>query len=252
MSRLVSRLVVSVHDVAPVTAAETRRWCADLDARGVPATLLVVPGPWRSPALSADPAFAAWLRDRAAAGDELAQHGWTHRADVHSGRIGTRLAARLAARGAAEFAGLTESEAMARLLAGRSELAALGLVAPGFTPPGWLASAGTVRALRTLGFRYTTSHGGIRDLVTGGWHPAFALSHRPAGVGEQLGAWLMVTGARYAVRTGRDVRIALHPADLARPGLRTAALRAIDDCLERGARPLTYLGLLADEARVAG
>jgi predicted deacetylase len=159
--------------------------------------------------------------------------------------------ARVVARGAAEFAMLTEMQAVARLVAGRAELSALRLPVEGFTPPGWLASPGTTQALRRLGYRYTTCHAGVRDLATGGWHPAFALSHRAGGIGERSGARLMVAGARYAVRRGWDIRIALHPADLDRPGLREAALRAVDACLELGAAPTTYLGLLEAASSVS-
>jgi uncharacterized protein len=246
MSRTVSRLVVSVHDVAPATAAPVRSWCADLDARGIRAALLVIPGPWRSPGLGADPGFAAWLRERAGGGGELVQHGWLHRAPTTAvrGQWRRRAVAGVLARGAAEFATLSEGQALARLAAGRAVLAAAGLVTPGFTPPGWLASPGTTRALTRLGYRYTTSHLGVRDLRGGAFVRAYALSHRPDGFGERFGAALMVAAATREVRHGRDVRIALHPADLARPGLREAALRAIDGCLERGAAPVTYLDLV--------
>ncbi|MGH6655287.1 MAG: hypothetical protein ACRDVE_08775, partial [Actinocrinis sp.] len=50
-------LVVSIHDVALATAAESARWLADLDGLGVRATLLVVPGPWREPALANAPEY---------------------------------------------------------------------------------------------------------------------------------------------------------------------------------------------------
>lgn len=248
------RLVVSVHDVAPATAAQARQWCADLDARGVPVALLVVPGPWRTPLLRADPELAGWLRERVAGGDEVVQHGWSHDSptEVRDGQWWQRAVARMVARGAAEFATLTEEEAIARAAVGRAELAALGLPADGFTPPGWLASTAAVRALRQLGYRYVTSHAGVRDLRTGGWHPALALCHRAGGIGERLGARLLPAAARYTLRLGRDVRIALHPDDLGRPGLRDAALRAIDRCLALGARPVTYLGLLDTAAWTAG
>lgn len=248
------RLVVSVHDVAPATAAQARRWCADLDTRGVPVALLVVPGPWRTPPLRDDPELVGWLRERATGGDEVVQHGWDHRQpmDVHRAQWRQRAVARLVARGAAEFATLTEAEAITRAVAGRTELAALGLAAAGFTPPGWLASTAAVTVLRRLGYRYTTSHAGIRDLYTGHWHPALALCHRAGGLGERAGAWLLPALAHYALRAGQDVRIALHPDDLGRPGLREAALRAIDRCLELDAQPVTYLGLLDTPAWAAG
>jgi predicted deacetylase len=238
-------LVVSVHDVAPATAAATRRWCAELDRRGVPVSLLVVPGPWRQPQLRQDAELVGWLADRAAGGDEIVLHGWTHRA-APGGSPARRLVAQAVARGAAEFAALDEHTAHRRLLAGRDLLAALGLPVTGFTPPGWLHSPGTFRALRRLGFRFTTSHVGVHDLRCGCVRRAVALSHRPGGAGERLAAALLPAAARLAAARGAPVRIALHPDDLGRPGLRDATLRAVDDALARGARPGTYRDLLAD------
>ncbi|MEN3362072.1 MAG: uncharacterized protein V7637_6054 [Mycobacteriales bacterium] len=243
-------LVVSVHDVAPATSAEARQWCAALDRRGVPASLLVVPGPWRAPVLARDAGLVRWLADRAAGGDEIVLHGWSHRAGP-AGSPARRLAARVVARGAAEFAALDEHAAYHRLAAGRDVLTGLGLPAAGFTPPGWLQSAGTVRALRRLGFRYTTSHAGVWDLRRGGFRRAYALSHRPGGRGERLGSAMLPAAARLSATCGLPVRIALHPADLDRPGLRRSTLRAIDAALAGGVRPCTYADLFAQPAALA-
>ncbi|HVQ89603.1 MAG TPA: polysaccharide deacetylase family protein [Mycobacteriales bacterium] len=243
-------LVVSVHDVAPATAAETRQWCAALDRRGVPASLLVVPGPWRSPVLPRDPGLVRWLAGRVAGGDEIVLHGWAHRAGPAGSPV-RRLVAAAVARGAAEFAALDEHAAHRRLVAGAGVLADLGLPAVGFTPPGWLQSAGTIRALRRLGFHYTTSHLGVHDLRSGGFRPAIALSHRPGAAGERLGAVLLPAGARLAAARGRPIRIALHPADLGRPGLQRVTLDAIDAALAGNARPCTYAALLARPAAPA-
>lgn len=49
---------------------------------------------------------------------------------------------------------------------------------------------------------------------------------------------------RAAARAGGLVRIALHPDDLSRPGLRGATLAAIDEALDLGAAPATYGSLL--------
>lgn len=120
-------------------------------------------------------------------------------------------------------------------------LGQLGLTTTGFTPPGWLASAAAERALARAGFRYTTTHLGVRDLGTRRLHRAFALSHRPTGgTGERVGAAVLWSGARRAAATGGLVRIALHPDDLHRPGLRDTSLRAIDAVLSAGGRALTY------------
>ena len=68
-------LVVSIHDVAPSTAWAARAWVDELDRRHVPATLLVVPGPWEGPPLRVDRDLVAWLHERRQHGDEIAQHG---------------------------------------------------------------------------------------------------------------------------------------------------------------------------------
>jgi len=235
-------LVVSVHDVAPATAAETATWLRELDARGVPATLLVVPGAWRGPALPKDPALVAQLHDAAGRGHEISLHGFDH-TGVPGG-----LRTELLARGCAEFASLSEWEALARLQRGRAVLQGLGFEPIGFTPPGWLASPGTRRAVRTLRFRYLTSHLGVRDLVDGTtfWMPAF--SQRPGSFGERASAALVRTAAPQLARRGNGVRIALHPDDLARPALRRASLEALDAALAAGARPMTYAAVVGATA----
>ncbi|GAA3239627.1 DUF2334 domain-containing protein [Dactylosporangium siamense] len=237
-------LVVSVHDVAPGSATESERWCADADALGIPVSLLVIPGHWRGERLAEHPDFAALLRDRAARGDELVLHGWSHRAGPEGGRM-RRAAGYAVARGAAEFAALDERQAAERLGHAGRVLDALGLRMAGFTPPGWLASAAAQRALAAAGYRYTTSHFGVKDLRDGRLHRGFALSHRPGGgFGERLGAALVRAGAGWASRRPGVVRIALHPDDLHRPGLRDVTLRAIEAALARGAQPVTYGAVL--------
>src|SRR5258706_11234525 len=206
-------LVVSVHDVSPATADQTARWCSDMDDLGVPVSLLVIPGPWRGMQLAQAPEYARVLTERVAHGDDIVLHGWTHAAGPE-GPWARRMVGRLVARGAAEFAALDTDEAIVRLRAGQAALVAAGLPTHGFTPPGWLASPGAVAALRREGFHYLTTHRGLHDLRSRRTYRGFALSHRPGGVGEQLGVAMMRTWARRNARRGALVRIALHPDDL--------------------------------------
>ena len=55
---------------------------------------------------------------------------------------------------------------------------------------------------------------------------------------------MMTHAPRSLLRPGRTLRVALHPDDLLRPGLRAAALRGIDAALGSGAVALTYETLL--------
>lgn len=239
-------VVVSVHDIAPGTAAQTMSWLRDLDARGIPATLLLVPGRWRGRRLAEDPELVEAMLEAGTRGHELALHGLHHQAVPGQGPIWRRGVARVLARGAAEFATLPRHEATARLHEGLDELAWIGVTPVGFHPPGWLISPDGIRALRACGLRYYSTHLAVHDLVhTPRRISAPALCHRPGGFGERLGATIMEAAAKRLARAGRPFRIALHPDDLARPGLREAALRAIDDAVELGARPTTYARLLA-------
>jgi len=237
------RLVVSVHDVAPSTAWATRYWSTELERRAVPATFLVVPGPWEGLSFRFDTELVRWLDGRVAGGDEVAQHGWTHR----RGRTGApwrRAIDAVAARGCAEFWSLGEAEASRRAALGRDALRSAGFEPIGFTPPGWLASSDAVRALEQLGFRYTTTQRAIVDLAHGVRHAVVALSQRPDGVGQSMGAACTPTAARLLVRRGRSVRIAVHPRDLGHPRLVAASLDAVDAALAAGAEPCTYEGFV--------
>jgi predicted deacetylase len=242
-------LVVSVHDVAPASAAETLRWCADVDALGIPVSLLVIPGPGRGQQLADTPDFARVLRERRDRGDEVMVHGWTHVAGPQGSRT-RRAIGRAVARGAAEFAALDQAQAAERLAAGTAVLAEYGLTTPGFTPPGWLASGAAVQALREAGFTHTTDHFGVLDLRTGRRHRGFALSHRPGGgLSERLGAAMVEGLAGRIASRGGFVRIALHPDDRHRPGLRDATLRAIESALRAGATAQTYADVVGTTSR---
>lgn len=241
--------VVSVHDVAPVTSAASAEWLRELDAREVPGTLLVIPGPYGGGrATGEDPSLVGWLRDAAGRGHEPSLHGF-HHAHVPGGMPWRQAVNAVMARGAGEFCALDEPNARWLLAEGRDALTAAGIDVVGFTPPGWLASPGTRRALSHLGFAYWTSQLAVHDLTQGLPSKRHArrmpaLSHRPGGAGERAGARLMVAAARSFARRHTPFRIALHPADLDRPGLKDATLQAIDLALAAGGRPVTYRALV--------
>ena len=74
-------LVVAIHDVAPRFLSEIRTLRDSLAGWGVPAvTLLAVPEHHGTSRLATCPSTGAWLRERAADGDEIALHGFYHQA----------------------------------------------------------------------------------------------------------------------------------------------------------------------------
>jgi predicted deacetylase len=209
-------------------------------------SLLVIPGPWRGGSLADAPDYADVLRARVAGGDEIVLHGWLHQAGPEGGLI-RRTVGRAVARGAAEFAALDVTQAGQRLSHAGDVMRSVGLSAQGFTPPGWLASPGSVRALSAAGYRYLTTHRGLWHLPERRLQRGFALSNRPVGgFTEWLCAAMMQAGARRGAIRGGVVRVALHPDDLSRPRLRDSTLRAIESALRHGAVAQTYGALHAE------
>lgn len=244
---MTARMVISVHDVAPASATPTEVWLEALDRRGLPSSLLVIPGRWHGDALAERPSLQAFLRTRQRGGDEIVQHGWRHEAGADA--CGWRaVAARTVARGSGEFAALSGPAALMRLRAGSAVLAAAGLATKAFTAPGWLHSPGTLNALRQFGFTHTTTHTAVVDLVAGRQVRGLAFSHRPGGAGERAAARMLRVGVRAAARTGGLVRVALHPDDISRPGLVGTTLAAIDEAIDLGAEAVTYRELLMHAA----
>src|SRR5438477_1970156 len=72
-------LVVSIHDVAPSTRANTEKILADLARHQVnTCSLLVVPDYHHEGPSLADPGFRSWLEQMNASGHEIVLHGFFH------------------------------------------------------------------------------------------------------------------------------------------------------------------------------
>jgi uncharacterized protein len=236
-----SHLVVSLsgltHDV-PEALDRAVAFTAELRARGVPVSQL-----FRPAGVPAGSALAQWIRERRAAGDALVLHGYDHTTDpMPQPRVGRR----------AEFAALPRHEADLRLTAARRALTVLELRTDLFVPPRWLASPGTVDALREQGFGVLADEHGVRFLreqgtpllrsrvlgfrVSGERHPV-ADDRRAA---EAWRCRVLAAEVTRTVRRGGLVRINVRAKDLKRSPRRAAVLAAVDAALELGAIPATY------------
>src|SRR2546423_2528730 len=132
-----ARLLVSLSGIGPRTLHRCADLAAELDHREVPLSLLFTP--------RTEKAVASWVRARTERGDSLVLHGYDHRVmPAHRITLGRK----------AEFAALPAHEARLRLIAATAALDQAGLTADGFAPPRWLASRGTLEALRERGFQF--------------------------------------------------------------------------------------------------
>ncbi|HVV09627.1 DUF2334 domain-containing protein [Amycolatopsis sp.] len=222
---MAARLLVSLSGIGPRTLHRCADLASELDRREVPLSLLF------APRTESTPAVDTWIRTRTQNGDGLLLHGSDHRiTPSHRAHFGRR----------AEFAALPAHEARLRLIAAQAALESAGLAADGFAPPRWLASRGTLDALRGQGFRYCASLTAVHDLRTGALHRARVQEFSSQQRAETVRCFALVLAAARTAKRGGLVRLGVHAADLARPGLRQALLDAVDVSLENRAFGATY------------
>jgi predicted deacetylase len=229
-------LVVSIHDVSPVTREAVARMLADLAEAGVGrVSLLVVPDHHHRGNITKDAAFGPWLRDLVAAGHEPVLHGYFHQRESRPKESArTRFFTRHYTAGEGEFFDIGIEEARGVLTRGRDELAeCAGVMPTGFIAPAWLLSAGGEAAAREIGFDYTTRLKTVSDLAS-----------RRAHASQSL-CWSVRNGWRRAASLGwnpllfktlRDnalLRLSIHPPDFAHAEIwrqiRLLAARALAD-----------------------
>jgi predicted deacetylase len=224
--------MVSLSGINAWTLDRSADLSAELTSRGVPLSMLFSP---RIAGVDQPNVVLTWVREQHAAGNALLQHGYDHVTDHPARTIRRR----------AEFASLPAHEAKLRLTASAATMERLNLVTDAFVPPRWVASPGTLLALRHKGFTMCADLMGIRDLRTGTVHRGRVQGF---GFGERTEPWwcfALVMGAARAARRGNLIRLAVDTIDLARSGPRQALLDAVDIALHHGASALTYPALVS-------
>lgn len=222
---MTATLIVSVSGIRDETRELVAEFAGELDARGVPLSLLVAPRLKDKYRLVRDEPTQDWLRMRQARGDAIVLHGYDQAATKKR---------------RAEFAALPRHEATLRLIAADRVMEETGLRTRAFAAPRWLASPGAVAALPNTGFRLLAGITGIHDLERDEMVRA-----RVLGIGEGFRAepwWCraMVLGAGRTARRGGTARLAISAKQLAQPGPRQALLDAVDLTLHHQAVPTTY------------
>ena len=241
MGSVTAQLMVSLSGLNAWTLDRSADLSDELASRGVPLSLLFAP---KIAGADQPKAVLDWVRGQQAAGNALLQHGYDHPADTKTRTVRRR----------AEFASLPAHEAKLRLTAASTTMERLNLTTDAFVPPRWVASPGTLLALRHKGFTLVADVMGIRDLRTDNVHRG-----RVQGFGfgfrERTEPWwcfALVMSTSRAARKNQLIRLAVDTADLSRSGPRQALLDAIDIALHHEATPLTYPELLRHQAaRVA-
>lgn len=209
-------LVVSLHDVSPLTRVECTAILDELRTLGVPSTsLLVIPDHHHKGHMLADAAFGEWLRGQAATGHEIVMHGYHHLRPRRDGeKLGTKLTTRFYTADEGEFFDIDRAIATELVSKARAEFSQLGVSTSAFIAPAWLLGTEAEAALRDLHCEYTTRLGNVLDLRTGRTFASQSLvwSVRSAWRRQMSLAWNALLFKRLTANP--LMRISIHPVDL--------------------------------------
>ena len=223
-----AKLLISVHDVSPLTLEPARDAVALLHDAGVPAaaiTILAVPFHHGQVLLSDHEPTVRYLHELVADGATLVSHGYTHRM---TGNVGPRplrwLKARWFARGEGELLITRTADSTLRMDAAAAIFGAAKLEPYGFVPPAWLLSPDAERIARAR-YEFVETFGGI------------AIRGKPGRYARRLVGWGALTAIEaratcahawiQARRRPADTRLAIHPPDLARRSTRGSLVRTL-------------------------
>ncbi len=234
-------LVVSIHDVAPLTLPQVEQIVTRLAELGVErCSLLVVPDHHHRGRSLGDRAFVRWLHELIARGHEIVIHGFYHERERRAGEsTRQKLITRIYTADEGEFYDLDYMEALRLLQEARDEFALHGFSPAGFIAPAWLLGPEAERAALAAGFRYTTTLREVRDLSTGAQFASQSLVYSVRSNWRCVVS-LLWNRFLFSRLTGNPLlRISLHPADFAHP----AIWRQIETLVHRARcdrQPTTY------------
>lgn len=242
-------LVVSIHDVSPLTQAATEKILGELRALGVTRTsLLVVPNHHHRAPFLQDPEFCAWLVAQNNLGHEIVLHGYFHQRVRRSREsLFAKITTQFYTADEGEFYDLDEAAARDLVQKTRREFAEIGLQPCGFIAPAWLLSVAAERALRSLGLIYTTRLATIFHLPTSRVHPSQSL------VWSVRNDWRRRVSLRWnaflnnRLHANPLLRVSIHPPDCAHAEI-WAQIRALISAALAERTPTTYQDWTAGHA----
>lgn len=232
-------LLISLHDVSPLTLPACEQALALLREAGVSPdvlTVLAIPHHEQRTPLDQHAPTVRFLRDLEQQGACIVMHGLTHRMQGRRWSPVGLAKAHLFARGQGELYAADAADTARRLDQGQDILQRAGLSSAtrAFVPPAWLLSR-PARQVVAARFAAYELFGGI--VCEGAVH-----APRVVGWGSLTAVEAAAT-ALYADLQSRsprpDTRLAIHPADMMRASQR-AAVRRVVSRLSAAMQPFNY------------
>jgi len=244
----IGSLVVSIHDVTPITQPTIEKILADLRTAGVRVTSLLVVPDYHHRGKSVDDAnFASWLRELEADGHEIVIHGYFHdRPRRESEGMREKFLTRVYTQDEAEFFDLKYDEVFARITRARDEFREARLSPIGFIAPAWLLSTEGERAARDADMQYTTRIATVIDLLTGERERSRALVYSTRSAWRRAASlgWNAALARRVAI--GQLIRLCIHPSDIASRNVWKQIIR-LTRRFSRTRNPTTYRDWISEE-----
>ena len=221
-----SALVVSLHDVSPLTRDVFTAMLKELADDGVTKTsLLVIPDHHHRGHMLEDASFCRWLEGLAKEGHEVVIHGYYHqRSRQPNESARQRWVTGVYTMGEGEFYDLSKEEATGLLARAKEDFARLDVPAPcGFIAPAWLLGPAAREAVREAEFRYTTFLTGVQPFRESGVEPDPDFVRSQSLVYSCRNAWRRACSLgwnavlRERLNGSPLLRLGLHPPDRQHP-----------------------------------
>jgi len=240
-------LVVSIHDVSPLTQTSCARILEDLRAIGISITsLLIIPNHHQRAPVAEHGEFQDWLKTQVDQGHEPILHGYFHARSPKSTDVGiAKFTNQIYTAGEGEFYDLDRSEASLRLRRGLNDLKFLQRSISGFVAPAWLLGFEAEAAVRQVGFRYITTVGSVD--VFDGLHRYVSRSL----VWSTRSSWRRMVSLAWnqglvsRLRERSLLRIAIHPTDREIPMVWSQVKSMLTAALEER-EPMSYEKFIAN------
>lgn len=235
-------LVVSMHDVSPLTREAFAAMLADLRSIGLTKTsLLVIPEHHHRRHFLTDVPFCRWLEDLARNGHELVVHGYYHQREQRpSETMVQRLITGVYTAGEGEFYDLSKEEAARRLALAQEEFRDLDAPAPtGFIAPAWLLGDDAADAVREAGFRYTTWLRGVENIKGQEFLASQSLVYSCRNAWRRTASLAWNGSLSRRLRRNPLIRLGLHPPDFEHERIWQQIRRIVQDAL-REREAVTY------------
>ena len=209
-------LVVSLHDVSPLTRARCEKILSDLSNSGVhQVSLLAIPNHHGRAPVRENRSFQSWLTRQVETGHEPVLHGYLHqRQKLTADSWFSKLTTEIYTAGEGEFFDLCFDSAAKLLGDGLADLAFLPRKVIGFVAPAWLLSKAAEQAVRSAGFMYTTRVGCVRI-----FEPLSQINSRSL-VWSTRGKWRVSASLCWnkvlaiAKSSAPILRVSIHPGDV--------------------------------------